>query len=110
MLASIVVIVLSLAAAIAVRRRHRSLTMTTFLLIAASFAISLCTRLIEDPDTQAKVGDFAIVLFLFGVIRLVLEGIDAATRRNRPHFSTIFQDLVKLGLWVVGALTVAYTV
>jgi small-conductance mechanosensitive channel len=106
---SILIIVLTLGAAVAARRRRRSLTMTTFLLIAGSMMLSLSTRLIGDPAIEEKISSLAVVLFLFGIIRLTLEGIDAATRRGRAHFSTIFKDLVMLALWAIVVLVVAYT-
>ena len=49
------------------------------------------------------------MLFLFGVIRLVLEVGDALTRRGKVHFSTIGKDLLMLMLWFAVLMTVLYT-
>ena len=48
----------------------------------------------------------ALVLFLWGVIRIGLELADAATHRGREHFSTIFRDLLTLTLWSVVVMVV----
>jgi small-conductance mechanosensitive channel len=90
-----------LAIALAVRRRRRSLTPTTFIFLAVSFGLSVATHLIPNDVTAEKVGALAVVALAFGLIRLVLEAVDAAMRRRKAHFSTIFKDLIMLALWGV---------
>src|SRR5208283_4109060 len=41
--------------------------------------------------------------------RLVLEFVDAITRRGKVHFSTITKDLLMLVLWFVVVMAVLYT-
>ena len=69
-------------------------------------------RLALHPEPRwsaQKVAVAAFVLFLFGVIRLVLELVDAMTRRGKVHFSTISKDLLTLTLWFVVVMVVLYT-
>src|SRR5579862_6014829 len=82
-------VVAGFSGAFAVRRRKRVLTATTFLLLASSALIDAASRFIPNRDVGHKVAVAAFALFLFGVIRLVLEGIDALTRRRKVHFSSI---------------------
>jgi small-conductance mechanosensitive channel/CRP-like cAMP-binding protein len=98
-----------LLGAFAVRRRRRALTSTTFLLLAGSVLIDAGSRFLPNPDVRQKVAVAALVLFLFGLIRLVLEGVDAVTRRGKVHFSTIFKDLLMIVLWFTVLMAVLYT-
>ena len=102
-------VVAGFSGAFAVRRRKRVLTATTFLLLASSALIDAASRFIPNRDVGHKVAVAAFALFLFGVIRLVLEGIDALTRRRKVHFSSIFKDLMMLLLWFVVVMAVLYT-
>jgi small-conductance mechanosensitive channel/CRP-like cAMP-binding protein len=47
-----------------------------------------------------------LVLVCWGVIKMLLDGIDAAAHRRRAHFSTIGKDLVMLLLFVSVAIIV----
>src|SRR5215472_1116206 len=47
-----------------------------------------------------------LLLVCWGVIKMVLDGIDAAAHRRRAHFSTIGKDLVMLLLFTVVAMIV----
>jgi small-conductance mechanosensitive channel/CRP-like cAMP-binding protein len=47
-----------------------------------------------------------LLLVCWGVIKMVLDGIDAAAHRRRAHFSTIGKDLVMLLLFTVAAMMV----
>jgi small-conductance mechanosensitive channel len=98
-----------LLGAFAVRRRRRALTSTTFLLLSGSVLIDAGSRFIPNEVVADKVAVAAFVLFLFGVIRLLLEGVDAMTRRGKVHFSTIGKDLLMLTLWFVVLMVVLYT-
>src|SRR5271163_2260977 len=98
-----------LLGAFAVRRRKRAVTATTFLLLSGSALIDGGSRFLPNPEVREKVAVAAFVLFLFGVIRLVLEVGDALTRRGKVHFSTIGKDLLMLTLWFAVLMTVLYT-
>ena len=98
-----------LLGAFAVRRRRRAVTATTFLLLSGSALIDAGSRFIPNETVGQKVAVAAFVLFLFGVIRLVLEFVDAVTRRGKVHFSTITKDLLMLMLWFVVVMVVLYT-
>jgi len=98
-----------LLGAFAVRRRKRAVTATTFLLLSGSALIDAGSRFLSNPLVREKVAVAAFVLFLFGVIRLVLEVGDALTRRGKVHFSTISKDLLMLTLWFAALMTVLYT-
>ncbi len=103
-----ILIVFALLAAIALRRRHRAVTPTTFVLLAGSIWIDALSHFFEAANAQ-KIATGAYLLFLFAVVRLVIEGLDAAMRRGKAHFSTILKDLLMFGGWVVVALAVLYT-
>ena len=102
-------VLVGLLGAFAVRRRRRAVTATTFLLLSGSALIDAGSRFIPNETVGQKVAVAAFVLFLFGVIRLVLEFVDAVTRRGKVHFSTITKDLLMLMLWFVVVMVVLYT-
>ncbi len=102
-------VLIALLGAFAVRRRKRALTTTTFLLLSGSILIDAGSRFIPNDTVGEKVAVAAFVLFLFGLIRLVLEAIDALTRRRRVHFSTIGKDVLMLVLWFAVLMAVLYT-
>src|SRR5271156_6256431 len=102
-------VLIGLLGAFAVRRRRRAVTATTFLLLSGRALIDAGSRFIPNDTVGQKVAVAAFVLFLFGVIRLVLEFVDAVTRRGKVHFSTITKDLLMLVLWFVVVMVVLYT-
>lgn len=104
-----VLVLVGMMGAFAVRRRRRAVTATTFLLLSGSALIDAGSRFIPNPLVGEKVAVAAFVLFLFGVIRLVLEFVDSITRRGKVHFSTISKDLLMLVLWFVVVMVVLYT-
>src|ERR1700720_2039766 len=104
-----VLVIAALLGAFAVRRRRRAVTSTTLLLLAGSVLIDTGSRFFPNPEIGKKVAVAAFVLFLFGVIRLILEGVDAITRRGKVHFSTIGKDLLMLVLWFAVLMAVLYT-
>lgn len=107
--AETVLVIAGLLGAFAVRRRKRAVTPTTFILLAGSVLIDAGSRFLPNPAIGEKVAVAAFVLFLFGVIRLVLEGVDAMTRRGKVHFSTIGKDLLMILLWFAVLMVVLYT-
>ena len=104
-----VLVIAGLLGAFAVRRRKRAVTTTTFLLLSGSVLIDTGSRFLPNPDVGQKVAVAAFVLFLFGVIRLVLEGVDSIARRGKVHFSTITKDLLMILLWFAVLMAVLYT-
>ncbi len=106
-----ILLLLTLSIAFAIRRRRFVLSATTFVLMASGLLLDLVSAGMPRADAAVarKIAAAAVVLFLFGVIRLVLEALDALTRRGRSHFSTIFKDLVMFALWGVVVGTVLYT-
>jgi small-conductance mechanosensitive channel len=104
-----VLVIAGLMGAFAVRRRRRAVTATTFLLLSGSALIDAGVRFIPNQPVGQKIAVAAFVLFLFGVIRLVLEFVDSITRRGKVHFSSITKDLVMLTLWFVVVMVVLYT-
>jgi small-conductance mechanosensitive channel len=104
-----VLVLVGMLGAFAVRRRKRAVTATTFLLLSGSALIDGGSRFIPNELVSQKVAVAAFVLFLFGVIRLVLEFVDSVTRRGRVHFSSITKDVLMLTLWFVVVMVVLYT-
>jgi small-conductance mechanosensitive channel len=104
-----VLVLVGMLGAFAVRRRRRAVTATTFLLLSGSALIDAGARFIPNDLVGQKIAVAAFVLFLFGVIRLVLEFVDSITRRGKVHFSTISKDLLMLVLWFVVVMAVLYT-
>src|SRR5260370_27370648 len=87
----------------------RQTTATTFLLLSGSALIDAGARFIPNDLISQKTAVAAFVLFLFGLIRLVLEFVDSVTRRGKVHFSSIFKELIMLALWFVVVMVVLYT-
>jgi len=104
-----VLVLIGLMGAFAVRRRKRAVTATTFLLLSGSTLIDAGARFIPNELVSQKTAVAAFVLFLFGVIRLVLEFVDSITRRGKVHFSSIMKELLMLVLWFVVVMVVLYT-
>ncbi|HKN14363.1 MAG TPA: cyclic nucleotide-binding domain-containing protein [Candidatus Binatus sp.] len=102
-------VLFALLGAFAVRRRKRAVTATTFLLLSGSALIDAGARFIPNEQVGQKVAVAAFVLFLFGLIRLVLEFVDAVSRRGKVHFSSIGKELLMLVLWFVVVMVVLYT-
>jgi small-conductance mechanosensitive channel len=106
-----VILLAALLTAFAIRHRRFALSTTTFVLLAAGLMLDLVAvgLPLADAAPARKVAAAGVVLFLFGIIRLVLEAIDALTRRGRSHFSTIFKDLLMFALWGIVVGVVLYT-
>jgi small-conductance mechanosensitive channel len=102
-------LILALGIAIALRKRRFAFSATTFVLAAAGLMLDIGASFLSNPQFAQKIAAAGVVLFLFGVIRLVLEAVDFLTRRGRAHFSTIFKDLMMFVLWGVVVGVVLYT-
>ncbi len=99
----------SVGLAIALRRRRLPVTATTFVLAAAGLMLEITAGVIPDPKVAQKIAAAGVVLFMFGLIRLVLEAAGMLSQRGRVHFSTIFRDLIMFALWGVVVGVVLYT-
>jgi small-conductance mechanosensitive channel len=101
--------VIGMLAAIAVRRHRRSVTPTTFMLLSISILLDATSHYLRSVSAGDKVAVAAYVLFLFGLVRLILEGLDAMLRRGKVHFSTIVKESLMILLWAVVVMIVMYT-
>ena len=77
------------------------------LLVALSLLAYLVARsLVAASPIALYVRAVALMLLLFGLVRLLLEVLALIARRGRPHFSSIFKDLLLLLLYAVVVLVV----
>ncbi|MGD0073719.1 MAG: mechanosensitive ion channel family protein [Candidatus Binataceae bacterium] len=90
--------------AVGLRRRRREFSTCCFL-VALSLLADLLSHVTASP-VALYLWALAQLLFLFGLIRLLLELLVLAARRGRAHFSSISKDLLLLLLYAVVALGV----
>jgi small-conductance mechanosensitive channel/CRP-like cAMP-binding protein len=108
LITEIVFVLFALAAAVAVRRRW-AFNSLTFVLLAAGIVVDEVSRTLPDPALGAKFAAAAFAIFMLGLIRLVLEGIDEVIRRRGGMpLPTIFKDLMMLVIWAAVLLAVLY--
>ena len=93
--------------AVALRRRRPEFA-ACGVLVGLSLLVDLCARAVTEysPSIALYVRAVALVLFLFGLIRLLVELLVLAARRGRPHFSSIFKDLMLVLLYSIVVLGV----
>jgi small-conductance mechanosensitive channel/CRP-like cAMP-binding protein len=97
--------------ALALRRRKLAVSAGGFSMAALGLVLDVLAQ-IAGPGAELSrwLGALAIILFMFGVIRIALEGMFSAfARRRRPHYSTILRDLMMLVLWAAVAMVVLST-
>ncbi|MGH7907871.1 MAG: mechanosensitive ion channel family protein, partial [Candidatus Binataceae bacterium] len=88
--------------ALAMRRRRHIMRPAGFSMIAAGFACDIAaSSAIHLINLADVLGGLAVVIFAWGIIRILLDGADATVRRRRHHFSTIFKDLLMLLLFAL---------
>jgi small-conductance mechanosensitive channel/CRP-like cAMP-binding protein len=104
-----IALLIMLGLAVALRRRRFAFSATTFVLAASGLTLDIAATFLGNPLFAQKIAVAGVVLFLFGMIRLMLEASDFVTRRGRAHFSTIFKDLLMFLLWGVVVGVVLYT-
>jgi len=92
--------------AVALRHRRREFSACSVLVALSLLADLLARSLNVSPSVALYGRALALVLFLFGLIRLLLELLVLAARRGRTHFSSIFKDLVLLALYAIVVLVV----
>jgi small-conductance mechanosensitive channel/CRP-like cAMP-binding protein len=104
--AEVILAVALVLLAIALRRRRPEFS-GCCVLIALSLLVDLFARSSTGKPTLALYARaLALVLFLFGLIRLALESMVLAARRGRAHFSSIFKDLLLVLLYAMVVLAV----
>jgi small-conductance mechanosensitive channel/CRP-like cAMP-binding protein len=101
--------VAALLYALALRHRRGNLRAWPVTMVGIGLVIDLAMPLFGKGWFVRVVDPIAVVLFLWGVIRIGLELSDAATHRGREHFSTIFRDLLTLILWLLVVMVVLRT-
>src|SRR5258708_11547983 len=92
--------------ALALRHRRGNLQAWPVAMAGVGLVLDLATPLLGRAWFAKVVDTAAVILFLWGVIRIGLELADAATHRGREHFSTIFRDLLTLTLWSLEVMVV----
>lgn len=85
--------------ALSLRHRRGALRAWPVAMVGVGMAIDLLTPLLGRTLFAYIVDTSALILFLCGLIRIILELADAASHRGREHFSTIFRDLLTIALW-----------
>jgi small-conductance mechanosensitive channel/CRP-like cAMP-binding protein len=103
------VAVAALLYALALRHRRGNLQAWPVAMAGVGLVIDVATPLLGHARFAYVTDTAAVILFLWGVIRIGLELADAVTHRGREHFSTIFRDLLTLTLWSLVVMIVLRT-
>ena len=103
------VAVAALLYALALRHRRGNLRAWPVAMVGVGLVVDVVTPLLGQARFAYLVDTAAVILFLWGVIRIGLELADAASHRGREHFSTIFRDLLTLTLWALVVMVVLRT-
>ncbi len=103
------VAVAALLYALALRHRRGNLQAWPVAMAGVGLVIDVATPLLGHARFAYVIDTAAVILFLWGVIRIGLELADAVTHRGREHFSTIFRDLLTLTLWSLVVMIVLRT-
>jgi small-conductance mechanosensitive channel/CRP-like cAMP-binding protein len=96
----LIIILVAFPVATALRRRKTVVSSAGFILIGLGAIIDLLSMTIA-PTTQAAnaFAGTAVILFFWGVVRLLMDAVAFTARRVRRDFSTILRDLVSLSLY-----------
>jgi small-conductance mechanosensitive channel len=87
------------AAAIALRRRRWVVTSPSFLMLGLGTLIDLIgSSVVSDPKIATAFGGAAVLLFFWGLVRLLMDAVDYASRRARDT-SNILRDLISIILY-----------
>ncbi|HVB78832.1 MAG TPA: mechanosensitive ion channel family protein [Candidatus Binataceae bacterium] len=103
------VAVAALLYALALRHRRGNLRAWPVAMAGVGLVVDVTIPLFGHARFAYLVDTAAVILFLWGVIRIGLELADAASHRGREHFSTIFRDLLTLTLWSLVVMIVLRT-
>jgi small-conductance mechanosensitive channel/CRP-like cAMP-binding protein len=102
------------AAAIALRRRHRIVTSPSFMMLGLGALIDLLAgSAVSNPKLAVGFGGAAVLFFFWGVVRVLMDAVDYASRRARRDVSNILRDLISLILYAavfVGVLAADFQV
>ncbi len=91
---------LCFAAAIALRRRRQIVTSPTFMMLGLGALIDLIAgAAVSNRRVAAGFGGAAVLLFFWGMVRLLIDAVDYASRRARRDVSNILRDLISLSLY-----------
>ncbi|HLI79680.1 MAG TPA: mechanosensitive ion channel domain-containing protein, partial [Candidatus Binataceae bacterium] len=101
-------------AAIALRRRRRIITSPSLVMLGFGAFIDLFAgAIVSNPKVANLLGAIAVLSFLWGVIRLLMDAVDYSSRRDRRDASNILRDLISLILYaavLVGVLAADFQV
>lgn len=102
------------AAAIALRRRRRIVTAPTFTMLGLGLMVDLTGSLLSsNPKVAGALAGTAVLLFFWGVVRLLMDAVDYVSRRAGRDVSNILRDLISLSLYaavLVGVLAADFQV
>jgi small-conductance mechanosensitive channel len=91
-------------------RRLGTFRSAGFLMCAIGLALDLtatpaAVQWMEWPRWTAALG---LIVFTWGLIRLLLDGADYAAHRSRTHFSTIFKDILMFAMYGIVVMAVLH--
>ena len=88
------------AAAIALRRRRRIVSSPTFMMLGLGALIDLiAASVVSNPKVASGFGGAAVLLFFWGLVRLLMDAVDRTSKRARRDASNILRDLIGLSLY-----------
>ncbi|HKV56201.1 MAG TPA: mechanosensitive ion channel family protein [Candidatus Binataceae bacterium] len=96
------------AAALALRGQRRTMRAPSLVMCSSGFLLDLAAapQFAFWPQWTRWASAFGLLLVCWGVIKMLLDAVDAAAHRSRAHFSTIFKELLMLLLFAVVAMSV----
>jgi small-conductance mechanosensitive channel/CRP-like cAMP-binding protein len=96
----LIIILIAFPVATALRRRKTVVTSAGFILLGMGAVLDMLSVTVA-PTVQAAnaFAGTAVVLFFWGVVRLLMDAVSFMARRVRRDFSTILRDLVSLSLY-----------
>src|SRR5262249_43688909 len=94
--------------ALALRGQKRAVRALSLTLCASGLLLDVAAKPQFLPWKQwvSWASATGLLLVCWGVIKILLDGIDAAAHRRKAHFSTIGKDLLMLLLFAVTAMIV----
>lgn len=96
----LIIILVAFPVATALRRRKTVVSSAGFILIGLGAIIDMLSMTIAPTRQAANAfAGAAVILFFWGVVRLLMDAVAFTARRVRRDFSTILRDLVSLSLY-----------
>jgi small-conductance mechanosensitive channel len=106
-LAELTVAVSIFLLAFALRRRKWLISTTSLVMLANGFFADVVAHRVKSlPALQEVFGALGILLFALAFIRILIEVFESFMRRRRPHFSTIYQNLLMWILFVIVVIAI----